>query len=128
MYLVKDKENNKMKNIYVKIESNDDKNKYIWIKLIMNYINELSLDNIVMSINQMLINKKPIKVFFEYPNILFEKVSPILYINNSNLSKVREITTKDQDVSYDINFTSYQSLKDTIYGMIGQDKEGETSD
>ena len=117
-----------MKNIYVKIESNDDKNKYIWIKLIMNYINELSLDNIVMSINQMLINKRPIKVFFEYPNILFEKASPILYINNSNLSKVREITTKDQDVSYDINFNSYQSLKDTIYGMIGQDKESETSD
>ena len=119
-----------MKNIYVKIESNDDEKKYVWIKLIMNYINELSLDNIVMSVNQMLINKHPIYVFFEYPNILFEKESPILFVNHSNLSKVKEITTKDQEVSYDIHFASYQSLKDTIYGMIGQneqDKEKKTT-
>lgn len=119
-----------MKNIYVKVESNDDEKKYVWIKLIMNYINELSLDNIVMSVNQMLINKRPIKVFFEYPNILFEKESPVLFVNHSSLSKVKEITTKDQEVSYDIHFTSYQSLKDTIYGMIGQneqDKETKTT-
>ena len=116
-----------MKNIYVKVESNDDKDKYVWIKLIMNYINELSLDNIVMSINQMLINKRPIEVFFVYPNILFEKVSPILYINNSTLSKVKEITTKDQDVSYDIHFTSYHTLKETIYGMIGKEDGVKTS-
>lgn len=112
-----------MKNIYVKVESNDDEKKYVWIKLIMNYINELSLDNIVMSVNQMLINKRPIKVFFEYPNILFEKESPVLFVNHSSLSKVKEITTKDQEVSYDIHFTSYQSLKDTIYGMIGQNEQ-----
>ena len=38
-----------MKNIYVRVENNI--NDYIWVKLIMNYNNELSLDNIVMSIN-----------------------------------------------------------------------------
>ena len=110
-----------MKNIYVRVENNI--NDYIWVKLIMNYNNELSLDNIVMSINQMLINRRPINVFFEYPNILFEKVSPILYINGSKLSKVKEISTKDQEYTYDIRFSSYQSLKDAIYGMIGKEEE-----
>ena len=110
-----------MKNIYIRVENNN--NDSVWIKLIMNYTNELSLDNIVMSINQMLINKRPINVFFEYPNILFEKVSPILYVNVSKLSKVKEVTTKDQEFSYEIRFISYQSLKDTIYGMIGKEEE-----
>ena len=88
----------------------------------MNYINELSLDNIVMSVNQMLINKRPIKVFFEYPNILFEKASPILYVNNSNLSKVKAITTKDKEVSYDIHIESHKMLINIIYSMIGKEE------
>ena len=110
-----------MKNIYIKVESNEDCKEYIWVKLIMNYTNELSLDNIVMSVNQMLINKRPIKVFFEYPNILFEKVSPILYTNNSGLSKVKEITTKDKEVSYDIHIESHKMLTNIIYSMMGKE-------
>jgi len=107
-----------MKNIYVKFENKD--NNHIWVKFIMEYNNELRLDNIVMSINQMLINNKPINVFFEYPNILFEKVTPLLYINNSSISKIKEITTKDVDCAYDIHCSSYRNLKETIYGMIGK--------
>ncbi|MBQ8132438.1 MAG: hypothetical protein IJ193_08105 [Bacilli bacterium] len=109
-----------MKNIYVKIENND--NDCIWIKIIMNYSNELSLENVVMSINQMLINNRPMNVFFEYPNILFEKVNPITYVNNSELSKLKEITTHDHEASYNMEFTSYRSLKDAVYGLIGTSK------
>ena len=117
-----------MKNIYVKVESNENSKNCIWVKLIMSYANELSLDNIVMSVNQMLINRRPIKVFFEYPNILFEKVSPILYTNSSGLSKVKEITTKDKEVSYDINIESHKMLTNIIYSMIGKEENTKLED
>jgi hypothetical protein len=109
----------KMKNVYVKLRNNLDEE--IWVKIYLDFNNELMLDNIVKSIDQMLINNRPIDVFFEYPNLLFEKVTPFYFSNNSNKSKVKAISTSDCESAYDIHCSSYKVLKDIIYGMIGKE-------
>jgi hypothetical protein len=113
-----------MKNVYVKIRNNLDEE--IWIKIYLDFNNELMLDNIVKSIDQMLINNRTIDVFFEYPNLLFEKATPFYFYNDSKKSKVTAISTSDCECAYDIHCSSYKVLKDIIYGMIG--KEDDTND
>ena len=90
----------------------------IWIKYVLKHENELTLDNIVMSINQYLINNKATEVFFEYPNILFVKLNPITYKCYNENSKILEITTKDKESALTQVYSSYKSLKDSIYSFL----------
>ena len=96
----------------------NDKKEDIWVKYILKHENELTLDNIVMSINQYLINNKATEVFFEYPNILFVKVNPVSYKCYNKNSKILEFTTRDKDYSLSQTYTSYKSLKDSIYSFL----------
>lgn len=96
----------------------NDNQEDIWIKYVLKHENELTLDNIVMSINQYLINNKATDVFFEYPNILFVKQNPVSYKCYNKNSKILEFTTKDKEYSLSQTFTSYKSLKDSIYSLL----------
>jgi len=96
----------------------NDKKEPIWIKYVLKHENELTLDNIVMSINQYLINNKATEVFFKYPNVLFVKLNPMTYKCYSENSKILEITTKDKECTLTQSYSSYKSLKDSIYSFL----------
>lgn len=113
-----------MKEIYLEVLN--DQSQYIWVKFILNKYNELTLDSIVTSLNQRLINADAVDVFFKYPNILFTKVDCTLYKNNSDISTVKSISSIEHSPVFTQSFSSYYSFKDAIINLVLK-KKGENN-
>mgnify|MGYP007084318602 FL=1 len=103
---------------YFYIEVRNDNNEYVWVKFVLTKYNELTLDNLVLFLNQYLINTNPSKVFFDYPNILFQKISNTEYKSYNNKSKIKTITVEDKDAVYTQTYSSYSAMKNALYNLL----------
>lgn len=111
-----------MKYFYLEVKNDNDE--YVWVKFVLSKYNELTLNDIIASINQFIINTNPSEVFFNYPNILFKKVSNTEYKTFSN-SKVKTITVEDKDAVYTQTYSSYSAMKNALYNLLLKRKDKE---
>lgn len=102
-----------MKSLYINAY-NSEKDSWFWIRCIIHQENYLELDDIIKLINQYLINIYPTEVFFKQPNILFKKITPIVYKNFGEDMRIREITTQDIDSVNESHFYSVEILRKYI--------------
>lgn len=102
-----------MKRLFIKIKNKDGSSQ--WIKCVLLQENELTIDNIVSTINQYTINENPTKVFFESPNLLFYKKDNNTYENYSPESYISEITVSNiKDYKREIVFYGYFVMKNYL--------------
>lgn len=111
-----------MKYFYLEVKNDNDE--YVWVKFVLSKYNELTLNDIITSMNQFIINTNPSEVFFNYPNILFKKVSNTEYKTFSN-SKVKTITVEDKDAVYTQTYSSYSAMKNALYNLLLKRKDKE---
>lgn len=110
---------------YFYIEVKNDSDNYVWVKFILSKYNELTLNDIVLSLNQFIINTNPCDVFFNYPNALFKKVNNSEYKTYNKKSKIRTITVENKDAIYTQTYSSYSAMKNALYNLLTQRKEKE---
>lgn len=111
-----------MKELYIQVKS-DKPNEHIWFKFILNKLNDLSLGDVIRSLNQYMINNNPTNVFFDYPNILFDKYTHSIYINDNEKNRIDKITTIEQKTDMTLSFNSYNSFKNAIIILLPKDME-----
>lgn len=111
-----------MKELYIQVKS-DKPSKHIWFKFILNKLNDLSLGDVIRSLNQYMINNNPTNVFFDYPNILFDKYTHSIYINDNEKNRIDKITTIEQKTDMTLSFNSYNSFKNAIIILLPKDME-----
>lgn len=112
-----------MKYFYIEVKNDNDE--YVWVKFVLSKYNELSLDNLVSFLNQYIINTDPSKVFFNYPNILFQKISNTEYKTYNTISKIKTITLEDKDAIYTQTYSSYSAMKNALYNLLLKRKDKE---
>ena len=110
-----------MKEFYIEVLN--DKNKYNWIKISLSIdYDELTLNSIILSLNQFLINTNPSEVFFNYPNALFKKVNNTEYKTYNKKSKISTITVENKDAIYTQTYSSYSAMKNALYDLLTKRK------
>ena len=107
---------------YFYIEVKNDSDKYVWVKFILSKYNELTLNDIVLSLNQFIINTNPCDVFFNYPNALFKKVNNTEYKTYNKKSKISTITVENKDAIYTQTYSSYSAMKNALYDLLTKRK------
>lgn len=107
---------------YFYIEVKNDSDKYVWVKFILSKYNELTLNDIVLSLNQFIINTNPCDVFFNYPNALFKRVNNTEYKTYSKKSKISTITVENKDAIYTQTYSSYSAMKNALYNLLTKRK------
>ena len=107
---------------YFYIEVKNDSDKYVWVKFILSKYNELTLNDIVLSLNQFIINTNPCDVFFNYPNALFKRVNNTEYKTYNKKSKISTITVENKDAIYTQTYSSYSSIKNSLYNLLTKRK------
>lgn len=110
---------------YFYIEVKNDSDKYVWVKFILSKYNELTLNDIVLSLNQIIINTNPCDVFFNYPNALFKRVNNTEYKTYNKKSKISTITVENKDAIYTQTYSSYSAMKNALYNLLTKRKEKE---
>lgn len=106
-----------MKDFYIEVLN--DKNEYNWVKISLSIdYDELTLNSIILSLNQFLINTNPSEVFFNYPNILFKKVNNTIYKTYNSKSVIKAITNEKQDAICTQTYSSYSSMKNDLYNLL----------
>lgn len=111
-----------MKYFYIEVKNDNDD--YVWVKFVLAKYNEFSLDNIVSFLNQYIINTKPSEVFFNCPNILFQKVTNTEYQSYNSNSQIKTITVEDKDAVYTQTYSSYSAMKNALYNLLINDRKG----
>lgn len=107
---------------YFYIEVKNDSDKYVWVKFILSKYNELTLNDIVLSLNQFIINTNPCDVFFNYPNALFKRVNNTEYKTYNKKSKISTITVESKDAIYTQTYSSYSAMKNALYNLLTKRK------
>lgn len=107
---------------YFYIEVKNDSDKYVWVKFILSKYNELTLNDIVLSLNQFIINTNPYDVFFNYPNALFKRVNNTEYKTYNKKSKISTITVENKDAIYTQTYSSYSAMKNALYNLLTKRK------
>lgn len=107
---------------YFYIEVKNDSGKYVWVKFVLSKYNELTLKDIILSLNQFIINTNPSDVFFNYPNALFKKVNNTEYKTYNKESKISTITVEDKDAIYTQTYSSYSAMKNALYNLLTKRK------
>lgn len=109
---------------YFYIEVKNDNNDYVWVKFVLAKYNEFSLDDIVSFLNQYIINTKPSEVFFNCPNILFQKVTNTEYKSYNGNSQIKTITVEDKDAVYTQTYSSYSAMKNALCNLLVNNRKG----
>ena len=113
-----------MKEFYIEVLN--DKNEYNWVKISLSIdYDELTLNSIILSLNQFLINTNPSEVFFNYPNALFKKVNNTEYKTYNKKSKISTITVENKDAIYTQTYSSYSAMKPPLYNLLTTRKRNE---
>lgn len=110
-----------MKTLYLQVLN--EQSDLVWIKFILKQYNEIVLTDLVKSLNQYLINTNAKDVFFDSPNILFEKVNYSLYRSNNDKNLIKQLTTEDHTPVFTQSFSSYYSFKDAIINLLLKKEE-----
>lgn len=105
-----------MKRLYLQVKNKD---KLEWVYCRIEELNDLSLENFILLINQYLINSHPTEIFFENPNILYYKseTDPTIFECYHPDSYVKCFTTQripDNEVVREINFSDFYIMKDYL--------------
>lgn len=106
-----------MKRVYLQVK-NKQTDKFEWVYCRLEEVNNLTIDNFVLLINQYLINTYPTEIFFENPNILFYKTdNPVIFECYYPGARVKYITTQrisDDEIVREITFSDLYIMKDYL--------------